>query len=134
MVLNGGRSRFSERTAMRISPSDKEFHDRMVLLQIQTYQKEGSRVVAADLKGWPAPPKVGRHVPDIMVEHQGKVVYNEVETCETIELPETREQLEDFAKWATLHVTVPKSCLEMAKRLIAQWGVKVETIWQYGGE
>ena len=105
----------------------------MVLLQIQTYQKEGSRVVAADLQGWPAPPTIGRHVPDIMVEYKGKVVYNEVETSETIQMPETREQLEEFAKWATLHVTVPKSCLETAKRLIAQWGVKVETIWQCDG-
>ncbi len=118
---------------MQVSPSDRELHDRMVLLQIQTYQKEGSRVVAADLDGWPKPPKVGRHVPDIMVEFHGNVVYNEVETCETIGLPETREQLEDFAKWATLHVTVPESCLEEASQIIERWGVKVGWIWSYGG-
>jgi hypothetical protein len=118
---------------MRVSDSDKELHDRMLLLQIQTYQKEGSRVVAADLDGWPTPPVVGRHVPDIMVEYRGKVVYNEVETCETIEQPETREQLEDFAEWATLHVTIPQSCLETAKRITAERGIEVETFWHYGG-
>ena len=118
---------------MRVSPRDTVLHDRMLLLQIQTYQKEGSRVVAADLDGWPMPPMVGRHVPDIMVEFHGKVVYNEVETCETIELPETREQLEDFAKWATLHVTSPQSCLETAKRVTAERGIEVETFWPYGG-
>lgn len=118
---------------MRVRPSDRELHDRMVLLQVQTYQKKGSRVVAADLQGWPAPPTVVRHVPDIMVEYHGKVVYNKVETCETFQSPETREQLEEFAKWATLHVTVPKSCIETARRVIARWGVKVETIWRYDG-
>ena len=118
---------------MHLSLLDKELHDRMVLLQIQTYQKEGARVVAANLPGWPPPPQVGRHVPDIMVEYQGKVVYNEVETCETIRSPEARKQLEDFAEWATLHVTIPQSCLETVRRTVAQWGVDVEWIWSYGG-
>lgn len=118
---------------MRVSASDKELHDRMVLIQVQTYKMQRSRVVAADLDGWTKPPMVGGHVPDIMVEYEGKTVYNEVETCETIELPETREQLEDFAKRATLHVTVPKSCLERASQPMAQWGVKVGQFWSYGG-
>jgi len=112
---------------MRVSSRDEELHDRMLLLQIQTYQKEGSRVVAADLDGWPMPPRIGRHVPDIMVEFHGKVVYNEVETCETIELPETKERLEDFAEWATLHVTIPQSCLDTARRITAERGIEVET-------
>jgi len=118
---------------MRVSPQDKELHDRMVLAQISTYKNEGTRILAADLPGWPSPPKVGRHVPDIVVERQGKRVCNEVETCETIQTPETREQFEDFAKWATLHVTVPESCLEKARQIIAQLGVKVEAIWSFGG-
>jgi hypothetical protein len=118
---------------MRVSDSDKELHDRMLLLQIHTYEKEGSRVVAADLEGWPMPPQVGRHVPDIMVEFHGKVVYNEVETCETISLPETRKKLEEFAEWATLHVTIPQSCLEIAKRIAAERGIEVEEFWHYGG-
>jgi len=105
----------------------------MVLLQMQMYEKEGARIVAADLPGWQPPPKVGRHVPDIMVEYLGRVVYNEVETCETINLPETREQLEDFSKWGTLHMTVPATCLETARRFTSQWGVKVDAFWQYGG-
>jgi hypothetical protein len=119
---------------MRVSPRDTVLHDRMLLLQIQTYQKEGSRVVAADLDGWPSPPRVGRHVPDIMVEFHGEVVYNAVETCETIALPETREQLLDFAEWATLHITIPRSCLKAARRITTERGIEVETFWPYGGK
>ena len=118
---------------MRVSPQDKELHDRMVEAQIAAYKSEGARILAADLPGWPSPPMIGRHVPDILVERQGKRICNEVETCETIQMPEAREQFEDFAKWETLHVTVPKSCLEKARQAIAQWGIKVEMIWSFGG-
>ncbi len=36
---------------MRVDASDKEFHDRLVLLQSQTHRKEDSRIVATDLDG-----------------------------------------------------------------------------------
>ena len=106
-------------------------HERMVMLQTRKYEKKGARIIAADLPGWAAPPQVGTHVPDIMVEYQGKVVYNEVETCETILTPRAREQFEESAEWATLHVTVPLACVETAKRIAANWDIKVGMFWAY---
>ncbi len=68
-----------------------------------------------------------------MVERQGRVVFNEVETCETIQSSETKEQMVGLSSEGPLHVTVPRRCLDKAKSTLSQWGVRVEMWWHYDG-
>ena len=112
---------------------EQELHERLVEKQIRGYQKEGTKILAADFGDWPRPPKVGRHIPDIVAERDGRRIYNECETCETMATEQTREQLEDFGKAGILEVTVPESWLEAAKRLAASWGISVYRWWHLPG-
>ncbi len=116
-----------------IPREEHELHDKLVRAQIKAYQAEGTSVVAADLEGWVKPPVVGSHIPDIVAKKDGRTIYNECETCDTIGLDQTREQLADFSRHGHLEVTVPQSCLEQAKEHVRGWGIDVERWWHYRG-
>lgn len=112
---------------------EHELHSKLVRAQIRAYQDEGTSVVAADLEAWVKPPVVGRHIPDIVAKKYGGTIYNESETCQTIGLDQTREQLRDFSRHGYLEVTVPQSCLVQAKEYAKRWAIEVERWWHYPG-
>ncbi|MFQ6129108.1 MAG: hypothetical protein ACE5QW_09440 [Thermoplasmata archaeon] len=113
--------------------AERALHEKLVRGQITAYRDEGTRVIAADLEGWPKPDKIGRHIPDIIAERGGQRIYNECETCETIGLDQTRAQYEDFSRAGILEVTVPESCLGDAERYAIMWGIKVNQWWHVPG-
>lgn len=70
---------------------EHELHVRIVEGQIASYEREGTKVIAADFGDWPKPPRVGRRVPDIVVERIGQRIINECETCRTVGTDQTRQ-------------------------------------------
>ena len=118
---------------MQLTALDKELHDRMLISQILKYQNEDFVVVAANHEGWPTPEKVGNCVPDIIAQRRGHIIFNEVETCSTIILKETRIQCEEIVKEGQLEITIPYTCYYTARSTFSDWGIPVARWWRYAG-
>lgn len=63
--------------------TQQSVHDRKVAELALGYQRQGWDV-SADIAGWPKPPLINGHVPDVYAQHLGRTRIIEVETSESL--------------------------------------------------
>lgn len=119
-------------------PQAQSLHDRMVHEMANILVLEGNyRDVRADDIGWSiggrsaAPAAIAGRVPDVSaVSPLGRPLIVEVETCDSINLDETRAQWAAFSAHAIrqrgfFRVLVPAQCVAAARNAARVWGILV---------
>jgi len=79
---------------------------------------------------YPQPPKIGRHIPDILAEKKvGDKIFKaigEAKSCVGLDDDETKEQIEDYRfenSGCEFFLGVPKRCQEKAEKILNELGV-----------
>lgn len=122
--------------------TDQAEHERMVYATTIRLDSEGFSNVKADVKGYEKPDKVWWestnhefHVPDLTASKNSTSYYFEVETGDTIFIPESSRQWKTFSNHAT-HINgmfilvVPERYLDEAKEQVNNLGIHVDDIWE----
>jgi hypothetical protein len=119
---------------MKRSVMSQSLHDKMVRTRALNLVNEGYSV-SADIAGFPQPPTISGHIPDIYAVKVTSKIITEVETCDSIGSNHTREQYEAFSRVAgtEFHVKTPKSCLSAAQEYARLWGITVDQWWYEEG-
>jgi hypothetical protein len=108
----------------------------MVHAQAEHWRGSGAEVWA-DLPGWSRPPEIRGYIPDVFSQRLLGLnrVITEVETCDSLNTEHTKAQwrASSSASGVAFHVVVPRSCLGVAQRLAAVWGVRVDQWWYRDG-
>jgi hypothetical protein len=112
-------------------------HDTIVKDQVSTLEQRRHTIQGADITGYAPVQEVNGRVPDIVsTSPQGNRVLTEVETCDTIGMEHTKDQLIDLARArggnTELHLVVPKSCLGEAQKTVKGWGITIDQWWSSG--
>ncbi len=115
-------------------PQAQTLHDAMIRTLTKELVSQGYNV-SADIAGFPQPPRVGRHIPDIYANKLNSQIIVEVETSETIGINHTKEQYTDFSnvRGTNFHVMVPESSLIRAQAYAKSWGITVDQWWYQRG-
>ncbi len=77
-------------------------HDAEVARQARMLINAGWRTVFADLPNLARPPKVGSFIPDVYANHGAKECIVEVETLDSINSDQAKQQKAAFQAWAVL--------------------------------
>ncbi|MBI5639899.1 MAG: hypothetical protein HZA17_05690 [Nitrospirae bacterium] len=119
---------------IRRSANAQSLHDYMVKLRANALLADGYSV-SADLPGFPQPPEIRGHIPDIYAVKSSSKIISEAETCDTICSEHTRDQYTVFSNvpGSEFHVIVPHSCLEKAQGCATQWRIRVDRWWYQEG-
>lgn len=112
---------------------NQNLHDRLVKARVKEYETQGF-VVFADHIGQQRPDEILGHIPDIVGIGTTLRVVAEVETSDSLLLPETEKQLVAFSKASAdeLHLIVPETGIENARNLVKRLGIKA-LIFYYQG-
>jgi hypothetical protein len=62
--------------------------------------EEGGAIVFADLDGWPRPPAINGHVPDVYAVRESREIVLEFENPESVRCPPAERQNDAFESWA----------------------------------
>ena len=90
-------------------------HDECVAQWVRAYKGAGW-AVCADIPGYQKPPTIGYRIPDIYATRDSQVNIIEVETDETINSKQAKEQIAAFTSWASQSPTRRfRLCLANAK-------------------
>jgi len=109
-------------------------HDSVVVARAEQFLKQGHRV-AADVNGYPRPPEVLGHIPDIVANGRTNLI-SEVETSDSYSSQHTKDQLQAFGSVPNylLEVVVPLSVYNTARNLILNvWHISVDSWQTYPG-
>jgi hypothetical protein len=116
------------------TPQGQALHDAVVVTMAEQLMKQGHRVVA-DVNGYPRPPEVLGHIPDIIANGRANLI-SEVETSDSYSSQHTRDQLQAFDSVPNymLEVVVPVSVHQAARNLILYvWRISVDSWQTYPG-
>jgi hypothetical protein len=116
------------------SPQKQALHDGVVVARAEQLLKQGHRV-AADVNGYPRPPEVLGHIPDIVANGSANLI-SEVETSDSYSSQHTKDQLQAFDSVPNylLEVVVPLSVYNTARNLILNvWHISVDSWQTYPG-
>ena len=119
---------------MRTQESD-QMHNKILSAMVDELVKRGHRIHGVDHieTNYPKPDKINGSIPDIVSNNGVQLHITEVETCDSLELSTTKEQIEAFSNTnAKFNLVVPKVCSIEANKLkpLARNG-NME-IWHYG--
>ena len=116
---------------MKRKEKDKNIHDRMTRIRANNFKKADYDVQAHHIEGYDNPKEINGHIPDIIAEKDDEKIIVEVETCDSYDSEDTKEQFEAFESVsdAKFHVVIPKSCFEEAKTQAERWGIKIDKWW-----
>lgn len=109
-------------------------HDSVVVARAEQLLKQGHRVTA-DVNGYPRPPTVLDHIPDIVANGRTNLI-SEVETSDSYSSQHTKEQLQAFDSVPNylLEVVVPESVYQAARNLMLNsWRISVDSWQTYPG-
>lgn len=121
---------------------DQSQHERMVYAVAMRLDSEGFNEIKADVEGYELPDKIWwesaehkPHIPDITASKDSTSYFFEVETSDTIFVPESVVQWKLFSAHA-IHingkfiVVVPEGCLNEAREQVNNLGLNVADIWE----
>jgi hypothetical protein len=103
-------------------------HFLMINVLVDSLESDGFTVRADHVGGLrPKPAAVGSFIPDIEARRGDDLCLVEVETQSTLELPRTRQQIEDLSREtkARSFVAVPFDCIDRARQLRERLEVNV---------
>ena len=107
-------------------------HDDMVRIMAQHFLDQNYNVYA-DISGFPSPPLVNGHRPDVAVYNVGRlIIIVEVETESTYTSSHAYNQFKAFSSVPRVefHATIPRVLLAKARIAVANWGVSPDQWWQ----
>ena len=108
---------------------DKIQHEKM-LEGIKTRLESNGFVVQADHIKSPngVPARIGTATPDLWAKKGSKEIVVEVETCNSLDDPDTRYQFNAFSRKGGVEfwVVVPKKCAALAQMNAKKWGYKID--------
>jgi hypothetical protein len=112
-----------------VKENESPLHAWLVELMVAEYQRQGYMILSAADGQHNAPPKIGRHEPDILAKQRdGEFRICEAKTGEgDLTTEHTAEQFRDFSsKKAVLDIIVPKEKVAELEQTLRELGVKDE--------
>jgi hypothetical protein len=79
---------------------DQGKHDRAVAVQTSWFANNGWPIVYADLPNLAKPPKIGGFIPDVYARHGINECVVEVETLDSVNSDQAKQQKLVFQQWA----------------------------------
>lgn len=117
---------------MARNPESAKIHIRLISTLVNKLVGEGYKV-SADHIGYPngLPDEWNGNRPDIHAVKDGKEQLIEAETCDSLDLPETRVQWTALASKpdSDFSIIIPEGCLEKAKKLAKEWSLEIKNFW-----
>ena len=126
------------------SLQESEFHNQLIIMMANYFQREGYQNIKADIPGYEQPEilqgQIRNHQPDLTCNDTcGNFIILESETCSTIFNSHTQSQWQLFAAYANypntqFHLVVPNDCngqdgRKLARDQLLELGLKYDKIW-----
>lgn len=105
---------------------ENEIHSELMKKVTELMKTQGFKIWA-DYEGFEKPQEINGEIPDIYAEKDEETVVIEIETCASINWPETRKEYEIFANYSittgtSFQVYVPIKCMAQAIKQASEWG------------
>lgn len=115
---------------------ESEIHSELMKKVIELMKTQGFKILA-DCEGFEKPQEINGEIPDIYAEKDEETEVIEIETCASINWPETRREYEAFANYslttgATFKVFVPIKCMSQAIKQASEWGFDTARTIRFG--
>ena len=114
----------------QFTEAEGEWHKQLVRALIKYLQDNGWIVTHADVDGLSRPSTIGTRIPDVRAQRQNDtlIALGEAETCESLVLDQTREQITDFCSYVMsndnrpvpLFILVPAACAQQLDELVSR--------------